>query len=414
MTRRRKLVALTAATLALMALIAGAAASGAGPRAEKLPLAAELQGPTEVLAYGPSKLLLFDPYADSGLLRINVDGSLDPTFGDGGLVKADFSGVAVAPDGKILLASSAFGDAEVTRLLPDGTPDPSFGQEGTARLDFGGSYDGADVVAVVPNGNVIVGGSVQKSPASRGLSDAVPAIGRLLPDGTVDVSFGNRGKRILEGGWEGGVADVEPLRGGGIVAEGEGYLGIAVWKLTAAGQMNRRFGKHGVLNLEGRGRREQYGWEEELDWVDQVAPLASGKLLLAATGSDYSGRKTHYRAVAVRLKANGKVDRSFGSRGWATTNFGGTTFVENLTMLPHGILVLVADAQFHHDKESDLGAVAFDRRGKIYRRFGHRGKVRVNLHRWDLVEDATTQGHRVVILGQDREGDGWLVGMPNL
>jgi uncharacterized delta-60 repeat protein len=413
MTRRANLAVL-AAVLALTALVAGATASGAGPRAEKLPLAAELGRPSDVIAYGPSKLLLFEPYADSGLLRIDDEGSLDPTFGEGGLVKADFSGVAVAPDGKILLASSDSGDATVTRLLPDGTPDPSFGQEGTGRLDFGGSYDGADAVAVTPNGGVIVGGAMQRSASSRGLSDAVPAIGRLLPDGTVDVSFGNRGKRILEGGWEGGVSDVEPLRGGGIVAEGEGYLGIAVWKLTASGQMNRRFGKHGVLNLEGRGKREEYGWEEELDWVEQVAPLANGKLLLAATGSDYNGRKTHYRAVAVRLKANGEVDRSFGHRGWATTNFGGTTFVEDLTMLPHGVLVLVADAQFHHDKESDLGAVAFDRRGEIHHRFGHRGKVRVNLHRWDLAEDATAQGNRVVILGRDRGGTDWLVGVPNL
>jgi uncharacterized delta-60 repeat protein len=414
MILRGRLAALASAALTLTALVAGATAAAGGPRAEKLRLPADLGRPSEVIAYGQSKLLLVDPYADAGLVRINNDGSLDPSFGEGGRLATAYNGITVAPDGKLLMPYFHDGNAAVARLLPDGTPDPSFGQEGLATLDFGGIYDGASSVAVAPNGDIIVGGAMQRSPSSRGISDAVPAIGRLLPDGRVDRSFGNGGKRILEGGWEGGVADVKPLRGGGIVAAGEGFLGIAVWKLTASGRMNRNFGKHGVLNLEGGGRREKYGWQEELDWVEEVVPLPSGKLLLAATGSDYNGRKTHYRAVALRLKANGKVDRSFGRRGWATTNFGGTTFVHDLAVLPRGILVVFASAQFHHDKESDLGAVAFNRRGGIYRGFGKGGKVRVNLHGWDLIDNGTIQGGRAVILGQDRGGEPWLVGVPNL
>jgi uncharacterized delta-60 repeat protein len=415
MVLRRRLAALTAAALALTALVAGAAASAGGPRAEKLRLPAELGRPSEVIAYGRSKLLLVDPYTDAGLIRIDNDGSLDPSFGDGGKVDAPYSGAAVAPDGKVLLAGSGDGDAEVTRLLPDGRPDPSFGRDGTVLIDFGGAYDWGTSVAVAPNGDIVVGGAKQTLVDSRGSSDARAAIGRLLPDGTLDRSFASGGTRTLEGGWESAVSNVVPLRGGGIVATGPAYLGIAVWKLTATGRMNRRFGQNGTINLEdGRGRRENYGWSEELSWVNEVAPLPSGKLLLAATGERYVEHESRYRALALRLKANGKIDRSFGRRGWAAATFGGTTFARNLVLLPHGTLVLVANAQFHHDRESDLGAVAFDSHGKIYRGFGNRGKVRVNLHHWDLVEDATTQGSRLVILGNDRKGERWLVGVPNL
>jgi uncharacterized delta-60 repeat protein len=416
-----KCLSVAAAALVLAALLAVAAA-GAGQRAAKVRLADELGRPSELVSYGRSKLLLFDSFEGPALSRVNDDGSLDSSFGEGGHLDRNGGGVAVAPDGRILVAG--FGsppgepgnsDAAVTRLLPDGRPDPSFGNGGTALIDFGGRYDGAGTVAVAANGDILVGGDEQTIAESRGLSDATPAVGRLLPNGAVDRSFGNDGKRVLQGGFESGVLDIAPLRGGGLVAEGEGYLGIAVWKLTSSGQMNANFGKHGALNLEGgRGKKERYGWEEELSWVDRVGVLPSGKLLLAATGSRYDGRDTRYRALALRLRADGRIDRSFGHRGWAAATFGGTTFAHALTMLPHGVLVLACDAQFHHDRESDVGAVAFGPTGKIYRRFGNRGKVRVNLHRWDLVEDATTQGNRVVVLGQDREGGRWLVGVPGL
>jgi uncharacterized delta-60 repeat protein len=414
MILRRKLLALTAALLASMALVAGAAASATGPPAEKLRLPAELGRADEVIPYGESKLLL--DLSEGGLVRINDDGSLDPSFGDGGKVEVPYRGVAVAPDGKILLVGGNGSDGEVTRLLPDGSPDPSFGRGGTALIDFGGAYDGARSVAVAANGSILVGGTQQTMVENRGLSDAAPAIGRLLPDGTLDRSFAAKGTRRLYGGWESGVAEIVPLPGGGLVATAEGYLGITVWKLTAAGRMNPRFGKHGELHpVEGRGWHHGYDWEEELSWLEEVAVLPSGKLLLAATGERYGDRRgSRYRAVALRLKANGRVDRSFGHRGWATATFGGDTSPESLALLPHGIPVIVANAHSRRERESDLGAIAFDRHGKLYRGFGHRGKVRVDLERWDLVEDAATQGSRVVILGQDRAGASWLAGVPNL
>lgn len=410
MTVKRRLAVLTAAVLALTVPGAGAAASGTGPRAEKFRLPAALGDASEVIPYGPSQqLLLFNFVEKPGLVRIDNDGSLDRSFGNGGKLDGSYSGVVVAADGKILLAGSGDGDAEVTRLLPDGTADPSFGRGGTARLDFGGAYDRAKTVAVIPNGDIVVVGTRQTIVDNRGLSDAGPAIGRLLPNGEVDRSFGEEGQRTLAGGWESGVANVVPLRGGGIVATGEGYLGLVVWKLTATGQPNRHFGNHGVLNLD-----ESHGRPESLSWVNGVAALPSGKLLLAATGERFDGSESHYRALALRLKANGRVDRSFGRRGWASATFGGDTLTEDLMLLPHGILVLVANAHFRHDKESDLGAVAFNRRGRLYRGFGHRGRVRVDLHRWDLVEDAAARGGHVVILGRDHEGEGWLVGVPKL
>lgn len=53
---------------------------------------------------------------DFGLARYNRDGSLDASFGDGGRVTTDFfndsdesSGLAIQPDGKVVVAGTAFG-----------------------------------------------------------------------------------------------------------------------------------------------------------------------------------------------------------------------------------------------------------------------------------------------------------------
>ena len=89
-------------------------------------------------------LVAFSPPANA------AQGDLDPSFGVGGKVVSNFgtgldaaSAVAVQPDGKIVIAGSAFnGDFLVARYAPDGILDPSFGTGGLVTTDFGGS-DGA-------------------------------------------------------------------------------------------------------------------------------------------------------------------------------------------------------------------------------------------------------------------------------
>ena len=63
------------------------------------------------------------------ITRRNVDGSLDTTFGNGGLVMIDFAqsgfdsgqAVIILPDGKILVGGSSGADFALVRLNNDGT-----------------------------------------------------------------------------------------------------------------------------------------------------------------------------------------------------------------------------------------------------------------------------------------------------
>jgi uncharacterized delta-60 repeat protein len=147
-----------------------------------------------------------------GLIRLDANGDLDPSFGSGGLVLTGFGfqnaealGVAIAVDGKIVVAgavgSSAprFGverDFALARYLADGTLDPSFGTGGTVTADFFGGGDEAADVAIQPDGKIVAGGGAQTDFGN------VFALARFSAAGVLDPGFGNAGKAstVLGGG----------------------------------------------------------------------------------------------------------------------------------------------------------------------------------------------------------------------
>ncbi len=114
---------------------------------------------------------------DFALARYNSDGSLDPTFGIGGETSVPFSdsaaeqanALALAPDGKIIVAGSAFKtfatppDFALRRYNSDGSIDTSFGAGGAVTTDFAGGTDNAQALAIQADGNVVVAGRAFRS-----------------------------------------------------------------------------------------------------------------------------------------------------------------------------------------------------------------------------------------------------------
>jgi hypothetical protein len=213
---------------------------------------------------------------------------------------------------------------------------------------------------------------------------------------------------ILPGGGEIMTFDIAPTPSGGVVLEGGSEIEAFFWKLTGDGLVDRHFGKGGFLEL--RKARKKPGYHEELFVAPQFAVLPSGKLLLAATGYPNRGPSSGFRAVAVRLHPDGRVDRSYGEDGWASVGRGaGGTFAEGLALLPGGVLAIAVTFENRPSSEKrEFGAIAFGPDGRLERRFGNQGRCHAPLPGEQEALGVVPLGRRAAVVGSG-EGDQWLL-----
>ena len=100
------------------------------------------------------------------IIRHNSDGSLDTTFGTDGLIIKNFGdinteiteGMALRPDGKLLISGFYGGDVFLLRYNSDGTPDTSFCTDGVIFHSIGDGDDRARYVTLQWDGKIVVTG----------------------------------------------------------------------------------------------------------------------------------------------------------------------------------------------------------------------------------------------------------------
>ena len=271
---------------------------------------------------------------DIGLARFLPGGALDTSFGNSGLSEVSLRGPvnataldAVAQaDGKIVAAGHvgiSFSDRDfaLARYRSDGSLDPAFGQQGIVTTDFANGQDNAMAVAVQADGKMLAAGEVRIPPAT---SNDV-GVARYTASGALDSSFGSGGKMSLD--VDGSVDTVRALAvqdDGRILLAGDstfpsqGNLSkMTVIRLLANGLRDTTFGSNGVANVS-------FG---NFDEGHALAVQSDGKILVGGIGdSDF--------AVA-RFLANGQLDTSFGSGGMVTHDFAGQfDFLQDLRVLP--------------------------------------------------------------------------------
>ena len=111
--------------------------------------------------------------SDFALARYTPDGSLDATFGVGGKVTTDFSGLnesagalAIQSDGKIVAAGYVVQtggppyntDFALARFNADGSLDTTFGFDGKVTTDFVGRHDAVRALAIQSDGRIVAAG----------------------------------------------------------------------------------------------------------------------------------------------------------------------------------------------------------------------------------------------------------------
>lgn len=326
-------------------------------------------------------------------------GSIDLAFGKNGKVTTPpgkgsddtADGIAIQPDGKIIIAGSTFNgennDFLLARFNTDGTPDTNFGTGGKVLIDFGDD-DIAAAVAIDLTGKIVVAGDAKKNgnrdfglvrydPATKSIdfkvttpvarSGGVGALairsdGSILVAGGKDSSSNNvidedfvmvlydhSGQLVSTFGNGGQVTTAISTRNdtliamsllddGGVVLAGgtmnegtvneDGDLDFALARYDSTGHLVPGFGAGGIKISQIRPGSD--------DFIRGIA-IQNGKIVVAGFTSDAAGEDV----ALARYDLNGDLDPTFGTGGVVITQIGtGANFARALQIQSDGKIVI--------------------------------------------------------------------------
>ena len=255
--------------------------------------------------------------SDFAITRYTSTGVLDATFGSGGAVTTDFGtrndiagGVAIQSDGKIVVSGLSFVGADrstedfaLARYGPDGSLDPTFGVGGMVLTDFGGESDSAlGGVVILPNGKIVTSGTVN-SDASGTIADF--GLARYDADGGLDASFGQGGKVVTNIDDHHGYADSMVLQPDGKIVLGGGCAdGLALARYQTDGSLDPAFGNGGIVAGIADGA-----------FANDLALQPDGKFVAAGVATALSSPPDFGDFGVERLSADGTLDPTFGIGG---------------------------------------------------------------------------------------------------
>lgn len=253
------------------------------------------------------------------LARLNSDGTLDTSFGTGGMVITRAStgadriySLAVQPDGKILAGgytnnSSSNFDFALVRYLANGSPDTSFDTDGIVTTPIGTADDIGWHVLVQGDGKIILTGE-----SNNGTNTDFAAV-RYSSAGALDATFGTGGKVVTTIGTGNEIAYSSALQSDGkIVLAGYAFMtndDFALVRYNSNGTLDTTFDTDGkVTTTIGTGT----------DRIHDLLIQPDGKILVGGymVGSDFA---------LARYDTNGTLDTTFDTDGKVTTPIGTST-----------------------------------------------------------------------------------------
>ena len=258
----------------------------------------------EVQPDGKIVTALFHPTDNNQwrIVRYNSNGTLDSSFGTGGIVDTNF-GTSIRPfaiellsDGKILVE----GEDRLVRYLPNGAIDTTFGTNGIVDLQ-----NFIVDIAADSNGRIYTIGT-------SGLSMLVK---RYASNGALDTTFGSSGETTID------FAPGADNRGRTIVIQDDGKIlaggmtqlnngtpsedwDFALARLNTTGALDSTFGSVGKVTVD-------FGAFEAAQDV-KIQP--DGKILLGGGSGDFADD----RWAIARLNSNGSLDTTFSGDGKTT------------------------------------------------------------------------------------------------
>ena len=336
------------------------------------------------------------------LIRFNENGSLDTSFGDNGTVVFPFFGVAInaaelQSDGKIVVVGSASVNGSVdffiARFNSNGSIDSTFGSGGVATVNQG-SFDFFTSLAIQPDGKIVAAGNTSDG-GRRG------AVIRFNSNGTIDMTFANEGLFYYSFPTTpitryAGFYDIKVLPNGRILTAAtfsrsfpnEAFSGYFLLMLDADGSIYPDFGSQGIAS---GGRNGNSGSDERINF--EILP--NGRIFVAFIGG-----------IRV-LNQNGSLYKQLPFEGIKTTIFpDGRVLVygeSSFFFSRVGHIKLYSGENFIGKAKNVLNGVAYAQpNGKILIAGLDSTSNRLVLSRLNLI---TSQGTRIADYNRDDKTD---------
>jgi uncharacterized delta-60 repeat protein len=343
-------------------------------------VALAVQPDGKVVAFG-HKALGYGISPDLKLVRYNEDGSLDETFGTGGIATVAYSSatehpsdVALQADGKIVAVGSTSSTSPIValavRLDPDGSLDTTFGNGGYVTITYAaGVSSSASAVLVQSDGKLVIAGD----------SGGKFGVARLLPaDGALDTTFGTGGKAVVTPSSR---IVVRPTDAALQTISGEQRIVLAsqyqqgnngdfgLMRLRASGARDTSFGSSGSVQTDIAGGSDQ---------ANDIAVDGSNRIVAAGSAGPAKGAKTGMDFAVVRYTANGALDATFGAGGKQRTDFARLNdSAQSVAIQSDGKIAVCG--YIGSGSSNDLGIARYDAGGALDPMFGSGGLVQLDL-----------------------------------
>lgn len=307
------------------------------------------------------------------LVRYNIDGSVDNTFGAGGKVIGNFGGrskifsISLQQDGKIIAAGRSLADTityagefAIVRYKNDGNIDSVFGNNGIARTEMSGPIAEIKKLLIKPDGKILAAGRV-----SLMTFENIPALAQFNIDGSLDSSFGINGKvenytaKVIT------ISDIALLGDGKIVATGETETGnlasdFSLLRYLPNGTLDGSFGTNGLILTNFNNNSN--------DVANSLSIQSDSAIVLAG----YSYLPSLSTFALAKYRTNGTLDSSFGSGGKVTTSINDIyAIATDLLIKPTGNLTVSGNTFGTNDGDFAVAEYLFN--GQLDSTFGNNG-----------------------------------------
>jgi uncharacterized delta-60 repeat protein len=268
-----------------------------------------------VLVQPDGKVLAFG----GDTVRYNTDGSLDTSFGSGGIVSFTAGSAALESDGKILLAGGGGSQGfSLTRLNSNGSLDTSFGNQGVVSTSFSATT-GATQIVIRPDGKIVLaGGGGVKSGQLYGAFE----LARYNANGSLDTSFGRQGQvTTFFGKFQVSAQALLLQPDGELIVAGDTDISAPQEWLMARyktnGGLDSTFGNKGIVTTPSGSSGIGSAWVDGAVLYPNQGTSNDGKIALVGSNASLSSSP-----LLARFNTNGSLDTTFGTQGFVPLAIG--------------------------------------------------------------------------------------------